>query len=200
MGIVQDLSVTYAIKFAATALLTPLFEVSIANYIRSCRWLVPSCAIAIALLLSDCQSSNQNPSAGTWKIYHNQRYGFEFPYPSNWVVAPMPANGDGQAFSNPLQVEVEIRGAAGYRLPENRGVHQKLPYKQPKVSIQNFTTQQGLTGELQVEVGTEISSMRLTLTQGKVLYSWQGQAPNKQFADYYQIGRASCRERVYVLV
>lgn len=99
----------------------------------------------------------------------------------------MPANGDGQAFSNPLQAEVEIRGAAGYSLPENKEArHKSLHHKQPKVSKQNFTTQQGLTGELQVEVDAQISSMKLTLTQGKVLYSWQGQAPSKQFADYYR--------------
>lgn len=175
-----------AIKSAATALVPPPFEVSIAYYIRSCRWLILACAIAIVLILADCQSPNQI-SPGTWKIYHNQRYGFEFPYPSNWVTEPIPANRDGQAFSDPLHPDVEIRGSAGYNLPLIEGAFPKpLQYKHPKVPKNNFITQQGVIGELLIEVGADFSSIRLRLTLGKVQYNWQGQAPSKKFADYYR--------------
>ncbi len=162
------------------------FKVSIAYYVRSCRWLVLACAIALVLILSDCQSSNQRP-LGTWKIYHNQRYGFEFLYPSNWVPAPTPSNRDGQAFSGPLQSDVEIRGSAGYSWQEIEAARYKCAcHHHPKVSKQNFTTQQGLTGELKVEVASDFSSMTLTLSQGKILYIWQGRASSRQFADYYR--------------
>lgn len=181
-----NLSLKAFMKPAATGLQPPLFEVFIGDCIRSCRWLVLTCAIAVGLIVSDCQLSNKN-SLGTWKIYHNQRYAFEFPYPSNWVPSPMPANRDGQAFSDPLQPDVEIRGSAGYSLPEINKMRYKSPHhKHAKVSTKNFTTQQGLSGELQVEVGSDFSSMTLTLTQAKVLYIWQGQAPSQQFADYYR--------------
>lgn len=164
------------------------FEVSIAYYIRSCRWLVLACEISLVLILSDCQSPNKR-QLGTWQTYHNQRYGFEFLYPSNWVPAPIPSNRDGQAFSGPLPTDVEIRGSAGYIWQGIEAVRCKCGcryHHHPKVSKQNFTTQQGLTGELKVEVDSEFSSMTLTLKQRQILYVWQGQAPSKQFADYYR--------------
>jgi hypothetical protein len=43
-----------------------------------------------------------------------------------------------------------------------------------------------LKGNLEVEVGSDISVMRLTLSQGKVQYNWQGQCDNKKFASYYR--------------
>lgn len=56
----------------------------------------------------------------------------------------------------------------------------------PKFQQQNFTTEQGLTGKLRVEINPDISLMTLTLSQGNVSYHWQGQCNSEQFADYYR--------------
>ncbi len=113
-------------------------------------------------------------------MYHNPRFGFEFPYPSNWVTGPMPDSRDGQTFSDPTSPTVEIRGWAGFNLEEFKSPNTAQPLKQ------NFTTAQGLTGDLEVEVGTQISMMTLILNQGSLRYYWQGRAPSKQFAEYYR--------------
>lgn len=138
--------------------------------------------IALIVMLSGCPPSDSQ--SGTWKTYQNPRYGFEFLYPSNWVPAPMPDNRDGQAFSDRQNLAVQILGSAGDRLPEIEVVPSQE--KHPKSTQQNFTTQQGRTGKLQVDVGTDFSLMTLTLTQGRIRYTWQGKAPSKQFADYYR--------------
>lgn len=133
-------------------------------------------------MLSGCPPSN-NQSA-TWQTYQNPRYGFEFLYPSNWVPAPMPDNRDGQTFSDPQNPAVRIIGVAGHRLPEIKlSSNQKHP---PKSTQQNFTTQQGRTGKLQVDLGADFSSMTLTLTQEGIHYYWRGQSPSQQFANYYR--------------
>ncbi|MBD0362819.1 MAG: hypothetical protein ICV55_08630, partial [Coleofasciculus sp. C3-bin4] len=72
----------------------------------------------LALMLSSCQVSNFD-SLGSWSTYHNQRYNFKFPYPSNWVSVPMPDNGDGRAFRDPQNPTTEIRGWAANQLPES---------------------------------------------------------------------------------
>ncbi len=158
----------------------------------------------LALMLLSCQPSNLG-SSGSWSTYRNQRYNFEFPYPSNWVSVPMPDNGDGRAFRDPQNPTTEIRGWAANQLPESvtprsskglyegrhrlenkplslNGKAKDLPNFQPP----NFTTEQGLKGNLEVEVGSDISVMRLTLSQGKVQYNWQGQCDNKKFPSYYR--------------
>ena len=155
-------------------------------------------------MLLGCHASNLG-SQGSWSTYHNQRYNFEFPYPKNWVSVPMPDNGDGGAFRDPQNSSVEIRGWAANKLPEiaasptsiklSEG-QPRLKKKAPALAVtakdapksqqQNFTTEQGLTGKLKVKIGSQISSMTLTLNQGKVEYNWQGQCDSKQFADYYR--------------
>ena len=38
-----------------------------------------------------------------------------------------------------------------------------------------------------IEVGQEVSSMTLTLTQGQVKYYWQGRSQSQEFQDYYRL-------------
>ena len=40
---------------------------------------------------------------------------------------------------------------------------------------------------LVVEVGQQVSSMTLTLTQGQVKYYWQGQSNSQEFQNYYRL-------------
>lgn len=160
--------------------------------------------VPLAVMLFSCRTINLS-SQGSWSIYRNQRYNFEFPYPSNWVAVPMPDNGDGGGFRDPQNSSTEIRGWAGNKLSEtvaprssDRLHRQKHSFKHEASSLkeraknsrksqqQNFTTEQGLSGKLEVEVGSDISLMRLTLSQGKVQYNWQGQCDSKQFANYYR--------------
>ncbi len=151
-------------------------------------------AAGLSAILTGCVPSSQNslfseveaPLDGAWEIYYNPRYDFEFPYPSTWIAAPPPTNRDGQAFVDPRYSDVEIRGWANQRLNSA----QTLPFEaSPPVErpvSQNFVTNQGLAGELQVEIGPESSAMTLTLVQGNVTYRWQGRSPSHQFANYYQ--------------
>jgi len=156
------------------------------NNVKNFRWVRLACGLALSIvLLSGCPSSDGRSQ--TWKIYRNPRYNFEFPYPSNWVPSRVPDNRDGQAFSDPTLPDVEIRGWAGYSLLENEITnHKATPPKSPQPWKQNFTTKQGLTGELQVDVRVDISLMTLTLKHESLLYRWQGRSPSKQFADYYR--------------
>lgn len=140
----------------------------------------------LLLVLLSCQQSNVD-LPNSWDTYRNQRYGFEFLYPSNWIPFPMPDNRDGRAFRDPKNPSLEIRGWAVNKLPEIKPLSLKKPVKESaKPQLQNFTTAQGVTGELQVEVGSELSVMTLTLSQGKVQYKWQGQCDSKTFADNYR--------------
>lgn len=99
----------------------------------------------------------------------------------------MPDNRDGRAFRDPQNPNIEIRGWAANNLAESNAPSQEGTLKQPESSQQqNFITEQGLTGKLRVEVGSDLSLMTLSLSQGNVLYSWQGQSESEQFADYYR--------------
>jgi len=82
---------------------------------------------------------------------------------------------------------VEIRGWAGYNVPAaNRKQRHNINIDQPKPLKLNFTTEQGLSGELKVDLRSQESSMTLILVEGDVRYNFQGKAPSKQFADYYK--------------
>ena len=140
----------------------------------------------LVLILFSCRASNVS-MPNSWDTYHNPRYSFEFPYPRNWTPFPMPDNRDGRVFRDPKNPTLEIRGWAGHKLSEIRASSSKKSAKQsPTPQRQNFTTDQGVTGELQVEIGSDISLMTLTLSQGKVQYRWQGQCESEQFADNYR--------------
>jgi hypothetical protein len=119
----------------------------------------------------------------TWKTYSNSRYNFEFPYPSTWTSLPPPENNDGIAFVSPQNNSVEIRGWAGNRLPDSA-----ITDKNAKKTINpNFKTNQGVFGVLEVEVGSQESSMTLTLTKGQVKYYWQGRSKASEFSNYYRV-------------
>lgn len=140
-------------------------------------------AFVAAIALSGC-SQPRSELARTWHVYHNPRYGFEFPYPSNWIDAPLVANQDGQTFSDPENPTVKILGWASQVSAE---------VDKPSNSVQNnvvvspnFVTQQGLQGLVRVEVGSDVSFMTLTLIQNGVIYNWQGRSPSDRFAEYYE--------------
>jgi len=130
--------------------------------------------LALAAIICSCTNSLEQTT--TWKTYANRRYGFEFPYPSNWNTLLSPENQDGVAFVSPAQ-DVEIRGWAGNQLRS---------LLTPVDKQSNFKTKQGKSGQLVVDVGLQVSSMTLTLTQGEVNYYWRGQCQNEKFGDYYR--------------
>ncbi len=138
--------------------------------------------VILLLALSGCAGTNFNLSSVTWKTYTNSRYGFEFPYPSNWTTLPPPENEDGVVFVAPHNQSVEIRGWAGNRLSDlaSRG-------KKVKQSVNsNFKTSQGMEGTLVVEVNPQVGAMTLTLTKGQVKYYWQGRCKSEDFDEYYR--------------
>lgn len=139
--------------------------------------------IPLALMLLSCRAPNLG-LPNNWSTYQNPRYNFEFPYPSNWEPFPIPDNLDGQAFRDPQNPSAEVRGWAGHTLSEIEPPRDSKSIV--KSERQNFTTQQGLTGKLQVEIGSETSLMTLTLSQGNVRYTWQGRSDSEEFANYYR--------------
>lgn len=137
--------------------------------------------IAIAVLISACTPSN--PTVPTqWKTYQNERFGFEFPYPPDWVALPPPTNQDGRAFHDPDYPNIEIRGWGTLKLTGLEEAEETLT-----VPKSNFTTEQGLPALLEVEVGTDESVMRMTLESEDVIYTWQGQSPKDRFGEYYSL-------------
>ncbi|MEA5604359.1 hypothetical protein [Nostoc sp. UHCC 0252] len=139
--------------------------------------------IALLIILWGCTANNFNAGAIAWKTYTNSRYGFEFPYPSNWTSSTAPTNDDGIAFTSPQNKTVEIRGWASQQLPDSIVTEQKSVKKIKP----NFKTAQGVPGVLVVEVAQGIGSMTLTLTQSQVKYSWQGRSNSQEFQDYYRL-------------
>jgi hypothetical protein len=139
--------------------------------------------IALLIILWGCTANNFNAGGITWKTYSNSRYGFEFPYPSNWTSLAAPENDDGIAFISPQNNTVEIRGWASQQLL-NPIVTEQEPVKKLKP---NFQTAQGISGVLLVEVNQQVGSMTLTLTHGQVKYYWQGRSKSKDFQDYYRL-------------
>ncbi|BAY25204.1 hypothetical protein NIES2100_50100 [Calothrix sp. NIES-2100] len=137
-------------------------------------------AIAFVIMLWGCTAPGFNASNVAWKTYINNRYGFEFPYPSNWNALPPPDNDDGIAFVSPQKSSVVIRAWAGNRLPESASPDAKITVNP------NFKTAQGIPGVMVVEVGQQVSSMTLTITQGQVKYYWQGRSQSQDFTDYYR--------------
>jgi hypothetical protein len=135
-----------------------------------------SAAIACLLILYGCFAPSLDVTDITWKTYKNSRYGFEFPYPSNWKTLLKPTNADGIVFVSPKNNSVEIRSWASNQILESTKPQQL-----------NFQTTQGLTGILEVEVGNSVSAMTLTLTQNQVKYNWQGRTPSKEFQNYYPL-------------
>jgi len=132
-------------------------------------------AIALVITLTGCTAGWVRSDA-TWETYNNDRFGFAFLYPSDWIAAPPPTNLDGRAFVHPQQPEIQMRGWAGYRVEE-----------EDTVADTNFTTQQGLEGMLTVAIGDRVSTMTLELVRDDIIYTWQAQAPTAEFSDYYRL-------------
>jgi hypothetical protein len=132
-------------------------------------------AIALLLLLWGC-SKPFSVSDTKWQTYSNSRYGFEFPYPSNWNVLATPENADGIALVSPRRQTVQIRAWASNQLLD------AIDKNEP-----NFQTTQGVSGVLLVDIGQQVGSMKLTITRGHVTYYWQGQSLSQEFSDYYPL-------------
>jgi hypothetical protein len=139
------------------------------------------CLFALCLTLWACSTPVIDIGSISWKTYSNSRYGFEFPYPSNWTPSITPTNDDGIALVSPKSSDVEIRAWASNRLaqPIDAGREISANY--------NFQTTQGLKGRLLVETGNTVSSMKLTLIQNQVDYHWQGKSPSQEFSGYYSL-------------
>ncbi|BCL35276.1 hypothetical protein [Nostoc sp. MS1] len=141
------------------------------------------CLLAFSLTLWACSTPILDITSIRWKTYSNSRYGFEFPYPSNWNPLNAPTNDDGIAFVSPKNSDVEIRGWASNQLskPINGDGESETS------GSYNFQTTQGLRGWLLVETGNTVSSMKLTLNQNQVEYHWQGKSPSQDFANYHPL-------------
>lgn len=138
--------------------------------------------LVLTAFLSGCGSTDSSLGMN-WKTYRNQRFGFEFLYPDRWVESIPPENRDGIAFGDPQNPGVEIRGWASYeRLVSDDRSNRR---SQPSLPS-NFTTLQKVPGNLDAKIGTESSSLTLTLAQGETRYYWRGTAPNQQFENYYR--------------
>jgi hypothetical protein len=135
--------------------------------------------IALLIILWGCTANNFNAGAIAWKTYSNSRYGFEFPYPSNWTSLAAPVNDDGIAFISPQDNSVEIRGWASQQLLNDQESVKKIK--------PNFQTAQGVSGVLVVEVDQRAGSMTLTLTQSQVKYYLQGRSKSQNFQYYYRL-------------
>ncbi|NDJ17744.1 hypothetical protein GS601_10650 [Myxacorys almedinensis A] len=148
-----------------------------------------------------------------WETYRNPRYSFEFPYPAGWQPADLPDNRDGIAFRDPQNPQVELRGWASFlriSSPSGTGTSPKLPASsaptnvrqakplpapprptrvpspRPSLSPPNFTTEQGIQGTLQAQLGPQTSSLTLVLNHTNVQYYLRGSAPSQQFDAYYR--------------
>lgn len=161
-------------------------SIAILTLIRK-SWIVQLLlGLMLAVFLVSCGSSDS--TSRTWKLYRNERFGFEFPCPDRWVESIPPENRDGIAFGDPQSPEVEIRGWGESKRQGailKRATGRDLQ-KSPSIPL-NFTTLQGVPGNLDAKIGLQSSSLTLTLTQGEVRYYWRGHAPNQKFGDYYRL-------------
>lgn len=135
----------------------------------------------LSLILWGCGVPSFQGDDKSWKTYKNARYGFEFPYPSNWQEVK-PDNDDGIIFISPKKSSVEIRGWAGNQLFKNTNTQGNT-----KKSINpNFKNAQGISGVMTVEIGETESKIAIKFYQGDLKYQWQGKAPSQEFDDYYR--------------
>jgi hypothetical protein len=136
--------------------------------------------IGTAIICGGCSINNFWTSQQKWETYQNPRYGFEFPYPSNWT-SQIPDNNDGVSIVPPKNQNTEIRAWAGKDLPEIQN-----PDSLKEVDS-NFQTVQGLSGVMVVEAGQTVSSIKLTITHKQVKYYWQAKTGSKEFKEYYPL-------------
>ncbi len=152
-------------------------------------------SLILLLGLTGCPSGDrgQPHQPQTLQTYRNAKYGFAFPYPESWVASLPTEKADGSIFANPQDPAIEVRGWASVSPPAPAPVapkpgpsNQLPPSVQPVVTPKtNFKTLQGVAGTLQVQITPQLSSLDLTIIQGKTRYYWRGSAPSDRFANYY---------------
>ncbi|WP_199313475.1 hypothetical protein [Leptolyngbya sp. FACHB-671] len=152
------------------------------------RFALLSVGVVSTALLLGCDRLLAPESA--WETYRNSRYGFEFLYPKDWIAEPPPDNQDGQVFRAPDRPGVKVAGWAS-QIPATSGEVTEGEATEPDKILpdpikENFVTEQGLPGELEVQIAAETSSLNLTLEHEGVIYRWQGRSPSQQFEDYYK--------------
>jgi hypothetical protein len=114
-----------------------------------------------------------------WKTYKNNRYGFEFPYPNTWQELKNPDNSDGVVLVLPNKKNLEIRSYASKPLLKFS--------RKTQGKVYNFRTNQGVFSVLTAEVREKVTVIKLTITQEKLEYFWQGQSDSQEFKKYYRL-------------
>ena len=135
--------------------------------------------VGIGMIFSGCSTNDFQVKDVTWKTYKNNRYGFEFPYPHTWQELRNPDNSDGVVLVLPNKKNLEIRSYASKPLLKFS--------RKTQGKVYNFRTNQGVFGVLTVEVREKVTVIKLTITQEKLEYFWQGQSDSQEFKKYYRL-------------
>ena len=136
-------------------------------------------SIGLYLMLWGCIDNDFQVKDVRWKTYKNNRHGFEFPYPNTWQELKNPDNSDGVVLVLPNKKNLEIRSYASKPLLKFS--------RKTQGKVYNFRTNQGVFGVLTVEVREKVTVIKLTITQEKLEYFWQGQSDSQEFKKYYRL-------------
>ncbi|MBD2632145.1 MAG: hypothetical protein LW814_17425 [Anabaena sp. CoA2_C59] len=136
-------------------------------------------SIGLYLMLWGCIDNDFQVKDVRWKTYKNNRYGFEFPYPNTWQELKNPDNSDGVVLVLPNKKNLEIRSYASKPLLKFS--------RKTQGKVYNFRTNQGVFSVLTVEVREKVTVIKLTITQEKLEYFWQGQSDSQEFKKYYRL-------------
>ena len=135
--------------------------------------------VGIGMIFWGCRANDFQVKNVTWKTYKNDRYGFEFPYPHTWQELRNPDNSDGVVLVLPNKKNLEIRSYASKPLLKFS--------RKTQGKVYNFRTNQGVFSVLTVEVREKVTVIKLTITQEKLEYFWQGQSDSQEFKKYYRL-------------
>jgi hypothetical protein len=136
-------------------------------------------SIGLYLMLWGCIDNDFQVKDVRWKTYKNNRYGFEFPYPNTWQELKNPDNSDGVVLVLPNKKNLEIRSYASKPLLKFS--------RKTQGKVYNFRTNQGVFSVLTAEVREKVTVIKLTITQEKLEYFWQGQSDSQEFKKYYRL-------------